>query len=41
VVAAGLGFGDLRWDAERRVVTRAGQKLAVTPKEFGSLDEPG
>src|SRR5690348_11070383 len=31
---AGLGFGDLALDPERRVATRAGRTLALTPKEF-------
>ncbi len=35
---AGLGFGDLALDPERRVVTRAGRKLALTPKEFAVLE---
>jgi len=35
---AGLGFGDLALDPERRVVTRAGRKLAPTPKEFAVLE---
>jgi DNA-binding response OmpR family regulator len=35
---AGLGSGDLTMDAERRVVTRAGQKLTLTPKEFAVLE---
>jgi DNA-binding response OmpR family regulator len=35
---AGLGFGDLAVDPERRVVTRAGRKLALTPKEFAVLE---
>jgi DNA-binding response OmpR family regulator len=36
--SAVLGSGDLTMDAERRVVTRAGQKLALTPKEFAVLE---
>ena len=36
--AAGLGFGDLTMDPGRRVVTRAGRKLALTPKEFAVLE---
>jgi DNA-binding response OmpR family regulator len=36
--SAELGFGDLVLDPERRVVTRAGQKLALTPKEFAVLE---
>jgi DNA-binding response OmpR family regulator len=35
---AGLGSGDLAMDAGRRVVTRAGRKLALTPKEFAVLE---
>ncbi|HEV8162901.1 MAG TPA: response regulator transcription factor [Actinomycetota bacterium] len=35
---AGLGFGDLTLDPERRVVTRAGRRLALTPKEFAVLE---
>jgi DNA-binding response OmpR family regulator len=35
---ARLGFGDLILDPERRVVTRAGRKLALTPKEFAVLE---
>jgi DNA-binding response OmpR family regulator len=35
---AGLGFGDLTMDPGRRVVTRAGRKLALTPKEFAVLE---
>jgi len=35
---AGLGSGDLTMDPERRVVTRAGRKLALTPKEFAVLE---
>jgi DNA-binding response OmpR family regulator len=35
---AGLGFGDLSMDPGRRVVTRAGRKLALTPKEFAVLE---
>ena len=35
---AGLGFGDLSMDPERRVATRAGRKLALTPKEFAVLE---
>jgi DNA-binding response OmpR family regulator len=35
---AGLGFGDLTVDPERRVVTRGGRKLALTPKEFAVLE---
>jgi DNA-binding response OmpR family regulator len=34
---ARLGFGDLTMDPERRVVTRAGRNLALTPKEFAVL----
>jgi DNA-binding response OmpR family regulator len=36
--SAELGFGDLALDPERRVVTRAGRKLALTPKEFAVLE---
>jgi DNA-binding response OmpR family regulator len=35
---ARLAFGDLALDSERRVVTRAGRPLALTPKEFGVLE---
>ena len=35
---AGLGFGDLAMDPGRRMVTRAGRKLALTPKEFAVLE---
>ena len=35
---AGLGFGDLTMDPVRRVVTRAGRKLTLTPKEFAVLE---
>jgi DNA-binding response OmpR family regulator len=35
---AGLGFGDVALDPERRVVTRAGQKVALTPKELAVLE---
>src|ERR1700730_7496690 len=35
---AGLGFGDLTMDPGRRVVTRAGRRLALTPKEFAVLE---
>jgi DNA-binding response OmpR family regulator len=35
---AGLGFADLAMDPQRRVVTRAGRKLALTPKEFAVLE---
>jgi DNA-binding response OmpR family regulator len=34
---AGLGFGDVTMDPGRRVVTRAGRKLTLTPKEFAVL----
>ena len=34
----GLGSGDLAMDPGRRVVTRAGRKLALTPKEFAVLE---
>jgi DNA-binding response OmpR family regulator len=33
-----LGFADLVLDPERRAATRAGQKLALTPKEFAVLE---
>jgi DNA-binding response OmpR family regulator len=35
---AGLGFEDLTMDPGRRVVARAGRKLALTPKEFAVLE---
>src|SRR5215470_3868487 len=35
---AGLGFGDLTLDPGRRVATRAGRTLALTPKEFAVLE---
>ena len=35
---AGLGIGDRTLDPERRVVTRAGQKVALTPKELAVLE---
>ena len=35
---AGLGWENLAMDPERRVVTRAGHKLALTPKEFAVLE---
>jgi DNA-binding response OmpR family regulator len=35
---AGLGFRDLSMDRARRTVTRAGQRLALTPKEFAVLE---
>jgi DNA-binding response OmpR family regulator len=35
---AGLGFGDLAVDPGRRVVTRAGRKLTLNPKEFAVLE---
>src|SRR5262252_4734784 len=35
---AGLGFGNLSMDPGRRVATRAGRKLALTPKEFAVLE---
>src|SRR5215469_16408688 len=35
---AGLGFGDLAMDPRQRLVTRAGRKLALTPKEFAVLE---
>lgn len=33
-----LGFGDLAMDAERRIVTRGGRTLALTPKELAVLE---
>jgi DNA-binding response OmpR family regulator len=36
--SARLGFGDLALDPERRVVTRAGRKLALNPKELAVLE---
>jgi DNA-binding response OmpR family regulator len=33
-----LGYADLVLDPERRVATRAGRKLALTPKEFAVLE---
>ncbi len=35
---AGLGFEDLTLDPKRRVVTRAGRQLPLTPKEFAVLE---
>jgi DNA-binding response OmpR family regulator len=35
---AGLGFGDLALDPQRRVATRAGRKLTLTPKELAVLE---
>jgi DNA-binding response OmpR family regulator len=35
---AGLGFGNLSLDPGRRVATRAGRSLALTPKEFAVLE---
>jgi DNA-binding response OmpR family regulator len=35
---AGLAFADLAMDPRRRVVSRAGRKLALTPKEFAVLE---
>jgi DNA-binding response OmpR family regulator len=35
---AGLGSGDLIMDPRRRVVTRAGRTLTLTPKEFAVLE---
>src|SRR5262249_52031143 len=35
---AGLGFGDLSMDPGRRVATRGGRTLALTPKEFAVLE---
>jgi DNA-binding response OmpR family regulator len=36
--SAGLGFGDLTMDSQRRLATRNGRKLALTPKEFAVLE---
>jgi DNA-binding response OmpR family regulator len=33
-----LGYGDLTIDPERRLATRAGRHLALSPKEFGVLE---
>jgi DNA-binding response OmpR family regulator len=33
-----LGFGDLTLDTERRLATRAGRRLALSPKEFAVLE---
>jgi DNA-binding response OmpR family regulator len=35
---ARLGFADLTMDPGRRIVTRSGRKLALTPKEFAVLE---
>jgi DNA-binding response OmpR family regulator len=35
---AGLGLGDLTLDPERRVVTRSGHQVALTPKELAVLE---
>ena len=35
---AGLGYRDLRMDPARRIVTRAGRRLALTPKELAVLE---
>ncbi|MBV9450658.1 MAG: response regulator transcription factor [Streptosporangiaceae bacterium] len=35
---AGLGYGDLSMDPARRIATRAGRRLALTPKEFAVLE---
>ena len=35
---AALGFADLSMDPGRRLVTRAGRKLTLTPKEFAVLE---
>jgi DNA-binding response OmpR family regulator len=35
---AGLGYGDLSMDPARRIATRAGRRLALTPKEFEVLE---
>jgi DNA-binding response OmpR family regulator len=34
---AGLGYRDLSMDPARRIATRAGRRLALTPKEFAVL----
>src|SRR5215468_9142774 len=38
VEGLGLGVGDLSMDPGRRVATRAGRTLALTPKEFAVLE---
>jgi DNA-binding response OmpR family regulator len=35
---AELGYGDLSMDPARRIATRAGRRLALTPKEFAVLE---
>jgi|SRR5215472_13224563 len=35
---AALGYGDLSMDPARRIATRAGQRLPLTPKEFAVLE---
>jgi DNA-binding response OmpR family regulator len=35
---AGLGYSDLSMDPARRVATRGGRRLALTPKEFAVLE---
>jgi DNA-binding response OmpR family regulator len=35
---AGLGYSDLSMDPARRIATRAGRRLALTPKEFAVLE---
>jgi DNA-binding response OmpR family regulator len=35
---AGLGYRDLSMDPARRIATRAGRRLALTPKEFAVLE---
>jgi DNA-binding response OmpR family regulator len=35
---AGLGYRDLSMDPARRIVTRAGRRLALTPKELAVLE---
>jgi DNA-binding response OmpR family regulator len=35
---AGLAYADVRMDPARRIATRAGRKLALTPKEFAVLE---
>jgi DNA-binding response OmpR family regulator len=34
----GLTYGDLSMDPDRRIVTRAGRRLELTPKEFAVLE---
>jgi DNA-binding response OmpR family regulator len=35
---AGLAYGDLSMDPARRIATRAGRRLALSPKEFAVLE---